>query len=569
MDPQVTLKSPIIFIDDYKIPALKEIVRTTQVLKGPVHILIQTNEYKEKIEEALTIGELAVQRFSHLPDEAKFILFEMKVIIEEKSRDQEFMSRITENPLSRKLHDRMVEIFVGRLYGKSLPGKVFDEPLTIKTLSSDDKMREAALKAATYEEEALFEKIDQEFDLIKSTLSQDPITARAIERKRKIVAVISGFFTRFIKEYYPYFFPKGDNDQGVDLSKYLLKNFESLFPEVIPHLFFSWPAAFGKDEMAIVIGLFKEAVLFLHDYNDALSHYQGLSAEFEKAMPQEKELLLLNWLKENRLKEEMFQKLESSKTGLMHLIGTLLEDTLFLSLPKETKQSSNPAILRLIISMTAGHLLPVLNRFLSEDVFTFAIKRFLTGDSLQIDPELEGVNEKAFGKGNDEFDKRLAVEIENFSNEIMRLGHASKGLSAVQKIAMSFKERIAAMIQLKIRVIYSSDAMILPILVLNHLLFDKEKPICLHYFRQEIKEQKIEEEKLREELGLLIRAKIKEMTEGPAFSIAMALTSIESFTDELGRAVVDLVHRPLLVRLLIVYLLRGLNQGLRLRAETV
>lgn len=565
MDPQVILRSPIVFIDDYRIPELTEIVRTTQVLKGPVHTLIQTAEYKEKIEEALAVAELAVQRFSHLPEEAKFILFEMKVIVEEKSRDQEFMGLVSQNPTSRKLHEKMVEIFVGQLYDKKLPGKVFDEPLTIKTLSSHNKMQENALKAATYEEVVLFEKIEHEFDLIKSTLSQDPITTKAIERRKKIIGLISGFFTRFIREYYPYFFPKGDNDQGVDLSKYLLKNFETLFPDAVPHLFFSWPAVFGKDEMAIVECLFKEAVDFLRDYNDAMGSMQSKNPAFEKANPQEKELLILNWLKENRLKEVMFHKLEPSKTGLMHLIGTLLEDTLFLSLPKETINTSNPAILRLVISMTAGHLLPVLNRFLSEDVFTFAIKRFLTGDSLQIDPELEGVNERAFGKGNDEFDKRLAIEIENFSNEIMRLGHASKGLNAIQKIAMSFKEKIASIIQLKIRVIYSSDAMILPVLVLDHLLFDKEKPVCLHYFRQEIREQKIEEEKLREELGLLIRAKIKEMTEGPAFSIAMAFTSIESFTDELGRALVDLIHRPLLIRLLIVYLLRGLNQGLHIK----
>lgn len=563
MDPRIVVFSPHMIIDDYKLPSLREIVRITQLLKGPLHTLIAKQDLSKKIDEALEIADIAVRCFTGLSDEAKLILFEMKIVLEEKARDPQFVSQLMENPPAKDLHNRMVDIFIGKLYGKELPGTVFFESRAAKSLAQSQLMQKNALSAATSKEESLFSQIEEEFDLIKSTLSQDPITCKAIERRKKIVGIISGFFIRFIRVYYPHFFPKGKH-LGVDLSAYLIQTFETHFPDVVPYLFFSLPTSFGKKEMNNFTCIFKKAVLFLHDYNDALESVRTRESRFDGKPPEDQELVILHWIKENRLRERIGNKTLSSPSDIMALLGQTIEETILLSLPPKIKDSTHPSILRLSVAMAAGHLLPVFDRLLAPDVFTFAIKRFLTGDSLKLDPETEDVDLRAFGKGSKEFDKEIGIEIEKLSKEIFRLGSASTGLSAIQKIAMGFKETIAAAIQLKIRAVYASESTLLPILVLNHLLFQDEKPICLHYFTQEEKEQKREQEKMREELGFLIRAKIKELTAGPAFSIAMAFTSIESFTDELGKALVDLIHRPALIRLLLVYLLTGLNEGLNL-----
>ena len=152
MDPKIVVFSPLMIIDDYKLPNLREIVRITQLLKGPLHTLIAKQDLSKKIDEALEIADIAVRCFTGLSDEAKLILFEMKIVLEEKARDPQFVSQLMDNPPAKDLHNRMVDIFIGKLYGKELPGAVFFESRAAKSLAHSQLMQKNALSAATSKE---------------------------------------------------------------------------------------------------------------------------------------------------------------------------------------------------------------------------------------------------------------------------------------------------------------------------------------------------------------------------------------------------------------------------------
>lgn len=387
--------------------------------------------------------------------------------------------------------------------------------------------------------------------------------------KKDQIILISRLFEGIIKDYVPYLLQCTPESPLYLLGDQIKAQFVKRFPKTALQAFFQEPRNISGRETKLICSIFAKITMFFQDLNKCkVPAEASLSVEIE----QREIIKRMNKLRGSNRKiiipddldrKTVHQNLLAQAQELIHNLGKNEKSTL-------ERDLETPGLLLSLVC------LEIFDRAFSPYTFNLILDRLLEDNIDLVDPEktLKTPPLQQYDASNKIFSETIGTTVVQLANEIIKSGNPSGVTNVVAKILMvgieEFKIWIGETIQKFLNELTNSECTILPILFTQHILFRKDKdgnyqPTLLNQFKkdkdQQAAFQQSVEHRLFNRLFPLIVETVKKRSTMGALFISNA-SSVEEFCKNLTRSLWRLSQQEMLLKLLLSYLLEGINEAI-------
>jgi len=387
--------------------------------------------------------------------------------------------------------------------------------------------------------------------------------------KKDQIALISRLFEGIIKDYLPYILQCSPESPLYLLNDQIKAQFIKKFPKTALQAFFQEPRNISSRETKLICQVFGKMTCFFQDLNKCkVAAEANLSIEIE----QQEIIKRMNILRgpskkvivpDNLDRKVVHQNLLFQAQELIHNIGKSEKSSL-------ERDLETPGFLLSLI------LLECFDRAFSPYTFSLIIDRLLE-DVIDLDnPEksIKAPSLKQYDASDKNFSESIGSIVVLLANEIIKSGNPTGVTGAVAEILKFVIERlkmtIGDNIQKFLNELTNSECSILPILFMQHILFQKDKEgnyhsTLLSQFKRDKDQQAAfqlsVEHRLFQRLFPLIVETVKKKSTAAALFMNKT-SSVEEFCRNLTKSLWRLSQQEMLLKLLLSYLLEGINEAI-------
>lgn len=540
--PGLSIHAHRIF-DEYPIPYEASLDTVSSTI---TKYLKQNGEHEidsEIFEQMLKTVEVAVKQFDDLTVEMQEKIFELQKNLLKVATCDSYINILTD-PEKKGHYTRLTEIFIGHLYNK----KVFtltDEWVVLS--GSPTTPRHVA------NESSKLVPLDKEEEFFS-------------ERQEQIQK-ITHFIQMLIRDYLGGLTgPKNGNNPPL-FEEDFNKKFATLFPRVIPHLFFGPHGELTTMQQSLLhysmVGLHE----FLQNYNNAERALKSSKKVFSNKNFEEREQKLAALLYKNIHGVKHHQKdvdQVNDEKVLIHineLLQKIIERLMDSNSPKEEFLNSyNFDFLLFFVSSMVTHI--TFKHVLSPHLFCIIINNLLLS---KVDIDLDDIEEtdsKQCHTVNKKFQTALGNEADKLCSELFTLGEAQGLLKQIPSGVTKFKNLIGEAIETEINKTLNTECLLKTILVVKETLYQGESPVmrdAMNMSEEEVQKYKSDVEKhLENRLYEIIKANIPESLR----MLTDRFSSLKGFCSTLSRKLFEISQSPVLYTVLFYHILKAIHQGL-------
>lgn len=401
-----------------------------------------------------------------------------------------------------------------------------------------------------------------------SHVNNEILKKALIEAREKLrleqIKVISRFFEGVLEHYVPHLLQSEHTSPIFLLMDLIQTEFKESFPKTAFSIFFQNPRDVSNREKRFLTAILTKVSQFMTDLNLC-----RVKKEADTLAPVAEEALIIRRL--NKIRPTVVPDSLDRKALLKNLFDLCKQftHTLWLGTHKSlNKKSSVPEL------MLALFMLELFDRILTPHTFNLIITRLLESTLNLAGPD-DNAPKKPPKKdaAYKEYSKTIGTILFNLGTELIKCGDpegvTKTAADSIQKILKNMTESIGDAFQDKMNDLSNSECTLLPILFLQHVMFKTEDglnvPTLLEQFKTSQKEkadlQKKVETNLANKLHPLITEVVQNQNAVAGFLVSN-VGSVKKFADNLSKFLWRLTQQELLVKVLLGYILEGINEAL-------
>lgn len=386
--------------------------------------------------------------------------------------------------------------------------------------------------------------------------------------KKDQIALISRLFEGIIKDYVPYLLQCTPESPLYLLSDQIKAQFIKRFPKTALQAFFQEPRNISDREIKLICCVFSKITMFFQDLNKCrVPAEANLSVDVEQREIIKRMNVLRGPSKKVIIPDDLdrkvvHQNLLAQAQELIHNIGKSDKSSL-------ERDLETPGFLLSLI------ILECFDRAFSPYTFSLIIDRLLA-DQIDLENPEKSIKTPPlaqYDSSNKVFSETIGTIIVQLATEIIKCGNPTGVTNAVAEILKilieRFKVTIGETIQKFLNELTNSECSILPILFTQHILFRKDQtgayqPTLLSQFKKDKEQQAAFQQSVEYRLfqrlfPIIVEAVNKKSAVG-AMLIKNA-SSVEEFCKNLARSLWRLSQQEMLLKMLLSYLIEGINEA--------